>query len=141
MLAACATLPPKRHRPPRWRPPRSPWPLAVLLALALELAALPLRRHGQAPCPVPEPEGAVLVTTETPWTMGEKPPRRLIPPKPLPEWEKVPCREPWMVPLNGACWAKVEKARPPCTMGLYEYEGGCYAPITKGNRPPTSLHR
>lgn len=140
-------------QPPQWnwlyrrsprspRPPRSPWGWMLLGAFVVSLLPLVL-----PPKDAPElrtdalevEEGAVLVTTEHEW--GNKPVRRIIPPSP-PEgsgWERVPCREKWMHAINGACWAKVEGATPPCSSGLYEHKGGCFSPIVKGQRPPSSI--
>jgi hypothetical protein len=133
MLGVCP-LPPDSRRPRLPRPPRSPWPAVVFLVLAVELCLLPLRspRH----LALPEVEGAVLVTSD----LGERPVRRIIPANPDPAWTRPPC-EPWQQAIQGACWARIADAKPPCPGGLYEHRGACYTPVVKGQRPPMSIHR
>lgn len=124
--------------PSRWppRPPRNPWLWVLLTVLGLELCALPLRRPRVVVKP-PEAEGAVLITTD----LGTSPQRRLIPPpgKGDPSWAKAPCDKTWQTEIVGTCWSEQARAKPPCPGGLYEHGGKCYAPITKAQRPPTSL--
>lgn len=139
MFGVCAQ-PPEwkwlRRRPPT-PPPSFPWLALLLAVLAVELCMLPLRRPRVAE-PLPEVEGAVLITADPAW--GEKPVRRIIPPRPDPNWAKPPC-ESWQTELAGACWGKMdpEKIRPPCPGSLYEHQGACYAPIVKAARPPSSI--
>jgi hypothetical protein len=109
----------------------------LLTVLGLELCVLPLRRPRVVVAA--DVDGAVLVTTGQEW--GNRPVRRILPPAPPPgsNWERPPCKEKWMHVINNACWAKVEGAEPPCSAGLYEHKGGCFSPVVKGQRPPTSL--
>jgi hypothetical protein len=136
--------PPPRARdflrlPRRPRPPRNPWAWVVVAMLAAELVVLALKPEPEQRAALPDVDGAVLITTD----MGERPVRRIIPApgKGDPSWAKAPCDRAWQEEIAGTCWSEQARAKPPCPGGLYEHQGRCFAPITKGQRPPTSIGR
>lgn len=38
--------------------------------------------------------------------------------------------------INGGCWL-LAAARPPCPVGAWEHDGGCYVPLMQSGRRPT----
>ncbi|WP_309894077.1 hypothetical protein [Archangium sp.] len=61
-----------------------------------------------------------------------------LPDKPFVNQLKPPCRSKAIhVALNGGCWIALEQ-RPPCEDSA-EYQGKCYLPVLKAQRPPQSV--
>lgn len=60
-----------------------------------------------------------------------------IPKKPLSGQRRPPC-ERYTVEINGACWAPVRDAVPPCSASMYEWKKACYLPHVDPRRPSTS---
>ncbi|HZH77130.1 MAG TPA: hypothetical protein VEY88_13955 [Archangium sp.] len=61
-----------------------------------------------------------------------------LPDKPFVNQLKPPCRsKATHVAINGGCWVELA-VRPPCEDSA-EYQGKCYYPVLKAQRPPQSL--
>lgn len=66
------------------------------------------------------------------------PTQRGIPARPESWQKRPPCdTESGEVALNGACYVELKKT-PPCGRAL-EYKGGCYRPVVRPERLPTSI--
>jgi len=62
-----------------------------------------------------------------------------LPDKPFVNQLKPPCRtKADHVAINGGCWIALER-RPPCDEEQAEYQGKCYLPVLKAQRPPQSV--
>lgn len=83
-----------------------------------------------------KPEDAVVDLRQD----GGAPVRRGIPLRPS-DWQKTPpCEsEAGEVAINGACYIEL-RMRPPCGRTL-EYGAGCYRPVAKLQREPSSVER
>ncbi|NMO15910.1 serine/threonine protein kinase [Pyxidicoccus fallax] len=65
-----------------------------------------------------------------------------VPPGPLPGQRRPDanghCPSKPQVPINGGCWLKVPVELKDCGEDYYVYKGGCYMPVIRRGRPPTS---
>lgn len=147
---ACNTVPEPRRRaapPSRSAPPRVSHRaasaalavLVVLLALLAVDAPAPLTAVTQAPAVVQLPELDEDTTADIQRDAGRRLDAggRTIPTTPRREWARPPCERGY-VAINDACWLKAA-VTPPCPSATWEHNGGCYAPLFKGARPPTSI--
>ena len=119
------------HAPPTWAP-------RAVGASAVGIALWGVLMLSEGPAPRTEWE---VEDTEVPeWILTGQGDAGVVakkmPGKRMKGQAAPPCEAP-QVPLNDACWARLEQL-PPCG-DFYEAEGGCYVPIVEKKRAPTSV--
>jgi len=61
-----------------------------------------------------------------------------LPKQPLQGQRRPPCRGDTVEVIHGACWIRLDGAKPPCGDNEYLWQGVCYYPVLGSTRPPTS---